>query len=648
MPIIPTPDFFAYSDSHKTVAQLEREENLKLWQNLTSDKIPLADIERVVYKDSHSEFYDNYANFRHSGNLFYIYLANSADDEIFSFLSVAKQLEEARREAQSPWYYPQTHDTSLSTGDFSGILEDCLNYTGTRLKDRYGLQAVRALFASGAYLDCINYSDSIFADIPDDNLFKRMARRYVAGCFNRIGEYDKGDSLFACAGEIKSITDRNPVEFMARINPDAPQIIDYIRENATDSTFMSKMVPIALRLLKNKKVRNKGDWNFLLAYIHNEYYDNPTLARKHIYASLNHNFSSPELKDMARCYKIKLDAMVGNSPSFLSDLKWLNSKTDTLNPDAKEWIRRLQNIIYVDCVPALWNRKDYATAILLCSFADNVWPSSGFDYGSLSFQLMGSLPSSALAIVYTSIHTDSPLYNFLRTKAHCDRDYFYELIGTLSLREENYSRAIHYLSRVSDHYLCTMNIDKRGYLARDPFSAFPSRWRRYHKGEPCMHESTAGSLNSKSNPRAKLNFARRMINYKHTMMYSNDPDRRGMARLMFAIGRRNSFEECWALTQYSRGFCENVFYPSLQYWDCDFAENYYNFLYDYETSGASEQTEAIFRQEVDAALAMLSTDEARAEANYILGNLRTILKFFPETSTADFIKTSCDNWKSWL
>ncbi len=45
---------------------------------------------------------------------------------------------------------------------------------------------------------------------------------------------------------------------------------------------------------------------------------------------------------------------------------------------------------------------------------------------------------------------------------------------------------------------------------------------------------------------------------------------------------------------------------------------------------------------------MLTTDEARAKANYILGNLATVVKHYNNTSTARFIKTSCDNWKSWL
>lgn len=45
---------------------------------------------------------------------------------------------------------------------------------------------------------------------------------------------------------------------------------------------------------------------------------------------------------------------------------------------------------------------------------------------------------------------------------------------------------------------------------------------------------------------------------------------------------------------------------------------------------------------------MLQTDEAKAEAEYILGNLRTIIKHYGNTTTAKNIKISCDNWHTWL
>ena len=41
-------------------------------------------------------------------------------------------------------------------------------------------------------------------------------------------------------------------------------------------------------------------------------------------------------------------------------------------------------------------------------------------------------------------------------------------------------------------------------------------------------------------------------------------------------------------------------------------------------------------------------DEAKAKVQYMSGNLKTVIKKFPETEIAAFVKTSCDGWKDWL
>lgn len=684
-PLIPTPAFFGLSGPHKTMSDYEREENLLLWQSLTSERIPLAHIEDVVYRDSLAKYYDH-VGYRpqKSGNLFYTYLNNREDDELTEFLATAKELEKRWRDMRSPWYYPRNREADGSIGDFDDIITRCKSYDGSRLKDRYALQVARALFASRKYADCIEYTDSAFADIPDDNLMKRMAGRYAAGCWSRLGEKRLADSIFAAAGDVWSISADNPAAYMADHNPEAPQLMEYIRSKAADTLFMRNMAPIARKLLKDGKVKNTGDWSYLLAYVDNEFNHNTSLACKEIRRAMQQPFSAGELKDLARAYKMKLDAQTGHSDELLDDLKWMEGKTDILSPDAKEWLRRCRNVIYVDWVPALWKKRDYAAAILLCAYADNLAPSRqmhypleftgwhefkpslsiGFnkirhsdkywnsvDYGCLSFQMMGSLTSAQLAKAYADIMSDSPLFGFLRQKARTDSDYYYELIGTLALREEDYARAQNYLEQVSDRYLRTMNIDKGGYLSRDPFSPYQSRWETigplYEGDTPYELERAAMPHSHVSQPGAKLAFARRMLDYQQKKERAATPDERGLARLMYAIGRRNSFEECWALTQYWRGWT-GIFEPSLQYWDDSFCTDNYNFLYDYLRTIGHKATEDIYKKEVEASLAMLTTDEAKARAHYILRNLATVVKLYGDTSTAKLVKTSCDNWTAWL
>lgn len=676
-PTIPYPDFFALSGPQRTMSWYERNENLKLWQSLTSERIPLADIEEAVYHDSLDKYYEKSYSATESKNMFYVYLSNSRDNEIDEFLGIAKALEERWRETRSPWYYPENRAATDDTGDFSDIIKQCKEYRGTRLKDRYALQISRALFASRQYEACIEYSDSAFANIQDSNLMKRMAQRYVAGCWNRLGDKHRADSIFAKAGDIMSISLENPVEYMSQINPDAPQLIDYIRRRASDTLFMKNLSPIATKMLKDRRVKSKADWSFLLAYIDNEYNSNTALAKSEIYNAMQLSFSTDELKDLAHAYKMKLDAKTGSISNLLSDLKWIESKTDPVCSDAEDWTMRCRNIIYEDWVPRLWKQKDYSTAILLCAYADNLTSEHGryeaidyskawggwhsmtireirdsevyhndLDYGCLSFQMMGSLSSEQLAAAYRKILSNNSLYAFLRQKARTDSDYYYELIGTLALREENYARAIDYLSRVSDHYIKTMNVEKEGYLSLNPFNPHKGRWISYIPGEVYTAENKA-FCGVASNSGAKLRFARNMLAYKQEMLYGKTSDIKGLARLMYAIGRKNSFSECWALTQYWRGWTV-IFEPSLQNWYDDSPYNDYSFLYNYDSPENYDATDNLYKKETAAALAMLKTDEARAKANYILGNLPLIMKRYGNTPTARHIRTSCDNWKSWL
>lgn len=115
---------------------------------------------------------------------------------------------------------------------------------------------------------------------------------------------------------------------------------------------------------------------------------------------------------------------------------------------------------------------------------------------------------------------------------------------------------------------------------------------------------------------------------------------------MYAIGRKNSFGDCWALTQYWTGGNPDIFIPDLQYWGDGFSAKNYDFLYDHDQTVGIVDSK--YNNEVKSALAMMTTDEARAKAHYILNNLVTIVKFYGDTTTGHRVKTSCDRWQSWL
>lgn len=680
-PIIPTPNFFT-SNRDGLLCDFDKQENLRLWQKLTSEKIPLKDIEQAIYKDSKEKVVcDIFYGYRQVGtkNLFYIYLRNTNDSELINFLLAAKDLEERRKEINSPWYYPSSRSYDTETGDFQYIIDICNRYKGDRIKDRYALQTIRALFASHQYDKCIRYFEEAFQGFPDSNLFKRMAMGYVAGCWSRLGNVNRANEYFAMSDDFYSIKSDNSVAFMAEYNPDSPKLMSHIQTCASDSAKFCAIKPVVENVLRNKRAKNLGDWAFALAYMYGEYYSDYHKASQYIHKALYHKFSSDDLYDHAYAYRIKVDAENGDYSSLLADIRWFESKIDMFSSDAKEWNRMMQNIIYSSLIPELWNKKDYATAILLCGYADNLFYTKqyhneigrrGFtwtwkyksqtldeirkseqfrnhlDYRSLSFQLMGSLSSEQLIIAKHKIVNGNTLFAHLKKYARTDSDYFNELIGTLALREENYQRAIGYFATVSEEYYQTMNIYKEGCLDRDPFYAYPNRWIKSDYGEWEARTTRKPLPNLQM---TKYKFAKRMLELQNQISSGKTANERGLARLKYAIGRRNSFEECWALTQYWRGEYIGLFEPSLNYGsDNSPIKNYDNILYDYKKTIGHEKTEEIYKNEVKKALAMLQTDEHKAEAEYILGNLATIVKHYANTTYARCIKTSCDNWQEWL
>ena len=136
----------------------ERQSNCILWQELTSKDIPLKDIEQVVYKYTLNQMHELSAV--QSDNMFAEWIKK--DNEIYDFLVLAKMCENTRSLMLDPWYYPSKNDgTYLSLMD---IEERAKTYDGEFLKDRYVLQAIRAMFSNKRYQECIDYWQSVEAN----------------------------------------------------------------------------------------------------------------------------------------------------------------------------------------------------------------------------------------------------------------------------------------------------------------------------------------------------------------------------------------------------------------------------------------------------------------------------------------------------
>lgn len=670
---IPSPCFFASSSRPVNMNEAQIRLNILLWQQQTSTRIPVSDIRQAVYTDSYDTFKKR-SNDRSDDNAFYTFIRNAGDYETVLFLLTAKKLEETRRKINSPWYYPKDRNDGDAEA-FQEIIDICKSYRGRRFADRYALQMIRACFASGRYQDCVDIFNERLDSLPEDNLMKRMALGYIAGCWARLGDIDRANDYFAAVGDISSIVHDDPIAYLTGRNPDSPMLLSHLQSIAAtgDSAKVTALLPVAEAVLSDSVTAYRGDWEFLSAYIANDYLGDKEAARASIGRALSSEFSSEDFADHARAYRMLLDADENNSKTLLEDLQWIKDKVDILSPTKGEWKDLLQNIVFSHWLPVLMHEEDYTKAVLLCGFVDNLSANSTLhyqdaydangneiafitydqmrkdpstrntvDYSSRSFDLMQSLKSTQLAKVYkTIVATKDPLLKFLKNYARTDADYFFELIGTLCMREERYADAVNYLSRVSQEYSRRLNI--RPYLRRDPMFCYPVRYTERTRGEWSYIEAYSVSTKNTLLPsadNAKLNFARTMADLRQKILKASaDPDTCGLAMIDYAIAWRNSFEECWALTQYWRG----VYISNTA--SSDFSTTQYPFFYDYTDS---KKVEERFRQMTRQALKILRSDEVRARAYYRLGDLRSIVRRYADTETAAIVRKSCDNWRDWI
>ena len=120
------------------------QQNCDAWKLITSTSIDSRDVREVVYKYNKDKT-AAILSLEKSGNSFADWLSTNNDTEAVDFLLLAKTCEEARFEMNDPWYYPSKDDPTRAI--LNDVIDKSVSYRGTRLEDRYVLQAVRAMYS---------------------------------------------------------------------------------------------------------------------------------------------------------------------------------------------------------------------------------------------------------------------------------------------------------------------------------------------------------------------------------------------------------------------------------------------------------------------------------------------------------------------
>lgn len=656
---------FYQGDSDPELVDRQKQENIRLWQSLTSDTISVADIDAAVYKSTYTGLQEllNDANCR---NGFVKWLNAHNSSEMKDFLLLAKEVEEMRAHRVSPWYYPSDKsgfDKSKNEKEkFDSILAACQSHRRGKLADRYSLQAIRVLLSMGEYQRCIDYYGSTLKSCPDNNLFKQMAKGYIGGCLYRLGEKEKAYRLFAEAGDFNSILweDVDGDEYMkiiARSNPESDVFKSRLNGfvGYGDDKANRKYIAIANAALSSPYVTHRGDWLYLKAYIEAVYNNNTASALSCIRQANASKFSTQQMADDARFFEICIRAQRGDVSTWLADSKWILESYGN-----KDGI-----LFYI--IPALLKKGMTNEALLLANYGTDCDINGKREdgdcvaiYANAGFQLLLSVkPSDVIRYKNMLNSSHSGAMADLIAQARKDDDYLNEIIGTLYLREGKYDKAEEYLSNVSERYQESMNIYP--YLTRDPwiycyqpkdkwfYRSYKPRYYFEEEGYDADYLLPKyGAYPRKRMPsanNAKYKFAVGMSELEDVMKNGKTADERSMARLKYAIGRYNSFNSCWALTQYWAGSTSQCDYrPFYWLWNGDIRELDYLVDAPLQLKGIDEK----FENELISIFDSLQSDEALAQANMMLYNYLTIARHYPGTAAGRYLATHCDAWKDWL
>lgn len=669
-------ELFNYDMFDRRKEKSEAIRNCELWQKITSEVIPLEDIYQVVYKYSYetilnvSRLIESPHTNPRVGNQFVNYLIQYECKEIAEFLVLAKLCEKIRWEQNSPWYYPVEDDGVNTT--LRDIARQAMAYKGTMLKDRYALQAIRALFASSLYERCINFWNDNHEAIPD-GLIKEMIQPYIAGAYCRTGSVEQAMQIYAKCGDVHSLLycmneqgqhlyEIEQIELIYTYCPNSSAIASIIQrlickaeklaENPQQDEYTLQIQSQCSRLYEfalqaGKKETDRAMWYYTAAYIAE--LNGNTQEASDILKQAEAAHGSRFISESIQILRIYLDAKLLRYNSvyeqkLFGQLQWLDNKIKHDINDRIErltaneglhlmcsnisyyyWNDMLRKIVFSVLVPRYMEYGNNIRAIQLANMADNrllnlinkhesrtmteyrastEW--NHYDYCNAYFHLLDTIGlDQVIAYRECVIHPRSAFDRFLNERGYIGMDYLGDIIGTQCLREMRYEEAVKYFELVSSSYQYTLNTYKDKCMWRDPFDA----------SSPIYDNSDY-----------KYNFAREMLSLEQAVRRTSDPNRKAQMMIRYATGIGNSIDKCWALTQYYQGDSWEKDWKQSSLW-----------------SRANRKSKAL----VQKALSMFTDKESAAYSYWLLGNNKKVIMDYPETKTAELIKTQCDNWKDY-
>lgn len=397
--------------------------NCKGWQQLTSETIPLEDIYKVVYTMSLKQIEDMRNAPKATYENKFAEWITKRDRSILDFLWLAKNNEYIRMERNSRWYYPTMKIDAPLT--LEQVADMALDAKDKRLRDRYLLQAVRALFSLERYQECVDIWDVEVSKLPEDNLMRQMIKPYIAGAQFRVNNSQKAIEYFAQIGDVNSmlycanrrdeeLSTVEAIDLVYKYAPNSPYIAKtlqwYIRsleperglyDDISDSRVLeqtqiriqcvNELLPFCVAKARAGKDENTAMWYYTAAFL-SDLVGQTKQADSYLRLAESSR-STAYLNESIKVMRIYLDAKLSTYNSayeakLFEQLKWLDTKiANNITADVENevanlykmmrsesfyyWNDMMRRIVLSEVCPRMVQSGQTVRALQLANMADN-------------------------------------------------------------------------------------------------------------------------------------------------------------------------------------------------------------------------------------------------------------------------------------
>ena len=657
-------------DNFKSANKNIKETNCRHWQSLTHRDIPLEDIEYVVYTMPLAEYEAFYAMaVYYEDNAFAQWIKRN-DPEIMDFLLLAKRNEHMRFQYSSKWYYP-----TMKVGgpvSLEEIVEQSLGSQSVRLRDRYLLQAVRALTTLKRYDECLELWDREISLLPKDNFMRRLCYEYIAGAYYHTGDVERAMLMFASYGDTGSMyyiakqqdMDLTTVDIirysylsgapLSKFSRDIRKMIVDAETFPVVYEFGDKPVvtdeilairDLAIEAGGNPNCADRAQWLYIAAYIYMQQ-GNYTQA-KALLSRAEKAPASDYMKESIKVLSIYLDALTATynaayEERLFEQIKWFEERVRLdFNSDDYDycmwhdfsenyWYSSMTRILSYTVAPRYLEMGNPARALQLMNFADY-----------LPYKYVTSI-DYYVDNDYGYWWTSSNIEEYRRERGTFNRiDYSTWFFNTIN--KQTPDAAIAYVERALnpisefDRYLNDVGYTSPDFLY-DIVGTLCLRHMRYQEAERYFSLVSLDyqymlNVTLKRDPFDALcpegdrildfryRFATTMASLERGIEATTDQNRRAQLLLKFGIGMGNSVTTCWPLTYYGSSCNDD--------WRGD-------------SVALALHNRAIIS--INEALSAFTDDELKAEALYALGRHYTVVSSYGYTKKAEFVRRHCDNF----